>query len=266
MKINLKIVAQKMRESVIGDVRIEGQEFPHSFGHEPIEWVVSYQSDLAMEDLLGSVEAPSALLLDGRDNALLGRVCHLERQILAFVKNHPQVPLVPSPVIAVLPLAATMREVPDFPDCIADWVYAPLLVQDMAQRVLVSLKRRGYLGARLQFGDITLFPATRQLHFDDRSICLTHSEFLLLEFFLRRSGAVIPLQDLVVFFKSIGKSAEPNNIRVTIFQLRLKLDHLTRSRITLISVYKRGYCLRQNRSRPVADSLSKASPSFSSCA
>jgi hypothetical protein len=35
---------------------------------------------------------------------------------------------------------------------------------------------------------------------------------------------------------------------VSIFQLRLKLEVLTRGRMTLVSVYKQGYCLRQKYS------------------
>ncbi|MGV3655037.1 MAG: hypothetical protein ACO1N5_12570, partial [Noviherbaspirillum sp.] len=46
-------------------------------------------------------------------------------------------------------------------------------------------------------------------------------------------------------FKSSGKSTEGSNIRVTVFQLRLKLEMLTRSQFTIVSVYKRGYCLKQ---------------------
>jgi DNA-binding winged helix-turn-helix (wHTH) protein len=52
------------------------------------------------------------------------------------------------------------------------------------------------------------------------------------------------MKELILLFKSTGKSTEGSNIRVTIFQLRLKLEMLTRSRYTLASVYRQGYCLR----------------------
>ncbi|NEX64215.1 hypothetical protein [Noviherbaspirillum galbum] len=34
---------------------------------------------------------------------------------------------------------------------------------------------------------------------------------------------------------------------MSIFQLRLKLELLTHGRMTLVSVYKQGYCLRHKR-------------------
>jgi DNA-binding winged helix-turn-helix (wHTH) protein len=68
-------------------------------------------------------------------------------------------------------------------------------------------------------------------------------------------GTVIPIKDLIMLFKSSGKSTEGSNIRVTIFQLRLKLEMLTKSQYALVSVYKQGYCLRP-KSRPAVEGQS----------
>ncbi len=98
---------------------------------------------------------------------------------------------------------------------------------------------------------MTLVPDLRVLSYQAKAIHLTPSEFALAELFLNQMGTVIPIKDLVMLFKSSGKSTEGSNIRVTIFQLRLKLEMLTKSHFTLASVYKQGYVLRtKNRATP----------------
>jgi DNA-binding response OmpR family regulator len=133
----------------------------------------------------------------------------------------------------------------DFPDIVTDWVYAPLVPLDIARRVFFALERRCSIKFGLQFAGVTVIPETRQVVYEGQSVRLTSSEYTLLELFVKRMGAVIPSHELALFFKSSGKSAEPNNIRVSIFQLRMKLESITRSRVTLASVHKQGYRLRQ---------------------
>ncbi|MDO8311159.1 MAG: winged helix-turn-helix domain-containing protein, partial [Sideroxyarcus sp.] len=113
------------------------------------------------------------------------------------------------------------------------------------RRVLYSLRRKSILKSRLCFGPMTMIPDSRTISFAGRSAVLTRSEFALAELFLAQMGSVIPTSDLVALFKSTGKSTEGSNIRVTIFQLRLKLEMLTKSQYTLVSVYKQGYCMKQ---------------------
>jgi DNA-binding response OmpR family regulator len=78
---------------------------------------------------------------------------------------------------------------------------------------------------------------------------LTKSEFLLANLFIGRLGSVISLPELFDFFSSHGKAATQSNVRVGIFELRLKLEKLSGSALGLVSVYRRGYALRQNSCR-----------------
>ena len=61
----------------------------------------------------------------------------------------------------------------------------------------------------------------------------------------------MPLQELVQTFQASGKSVEANSIRAAIYRLRLKLDTLTKSKVSLTSIYRQGCCLRQKlKSKP----------------
>lgn len=246
MKITIGIVKDIKEHACKETFDIERicTELPRSFKGELIEWSVEYKSpELKMEDLLDFSGPPSVLLLHGQDKVLLERIRGLERQMQAFVRKHSEMLLVPSSVIAVLPDVAI--DVMEFPDIIADWVYVPVSAQDLAHRILFSLKQHSTFKKRLHYGGMTIIPETRQALYENRSVHLTPSEFILLELFLTQRGAMLPFKDLVMLFKATGKSAAPNNIRVAIFQLRLKLEILTKSCMTLVNVHGQGYCLRQ---------------------
>jgi DNA-binding response OmpR family regulator len=162
-----------------------------------------------------------------------------------------------SPIVLIFRSHSVLAEAPDFPDFVADWICTPFLVSDLARRVVAALRRKNILKTKLHFGSLTLVPDLRVLSYQAKAIHLTPSEFALAELFLNQMGTVIPIMDLVMLFKSTGKSTEGSNIRVTIFQLRLKLEMLTKSHYTLASVYKQGYVLRtKNRATQDANFVS----------
>ena len=72
-------------------------------------------------------------------------------------------------------------------------------------------------------------------------------ELAIAELFLHHFGSVILLEDIILMFKLSGRSTENSNIRVTMFQLRFKIEAITRCQFTLVSVYKEGYSLRNSR-------------------
>ena len=76
---------------------------------------------------------------------------------------------------------------------------------------------------------------------------LTPSEVAVAELFLSRFGSVIPLEEIQLLFKLAGRSIEGSNLRVTMFQLRFKIEALTRCRYTLTSAYGTGYVLKHGK-------------------
>ena len=212
--------------------------------HDHFEWDIVDLVTLRPEHLLSFPDQPSALLIDAQEPTYVQKIQLLEKKELTFIKNPPFLPIVMSPIVLIFRSTEALAEAPDFPDFVADWVCAPLSMSDLGRRTISALRRKNILKTKLHFGLLTLIPDVRLLSFQSKAIHLTPSECALAELFLNQMGTVILIKDLVALFKSSGKSTEGSNIRVTIFQLRLKLEMLTKSQYTLASVYKQGYVLR----------------------
>jgi hypothetical protein len=73
---------------------------------------------------------------------------------------------------------------------------------------------------------------------------LTASEVAVAELFLNHFGTLIPTEDIHLLFKLSGRSTEGSNIRVTMFQLRFKIEAVTRCQFTLTNSYNSGYVMR----------------------
>ena len=91
---------------------------------------------------------------------------------------------------------------------------------------------------------LAFIPAIRTVIYEDFSACLTPAEYIA-RTLLSNIGSIMPLQELVQTFQASGKSVEANSIRAAIYRLRLKLDTLTKSEVSLTSIYRQGCCLRQ---------------------
>lgn len=222
--------------------------------HDHFEWDIVDLGALRPEHLLSFPDRPSALLIDAQEPAYVEKIQLLEKKELTFIKNPPFLPIVMSPIVLIFRSTAALADAPDFPDFVADWVCSPVSMSDLGRRTIAALRRKNILKTKLHFGSLTLIPDVRLLSFQSKAIHLTPSECALAELFLNQMGTVILIKDLVALFKSSGKSTEGSNIRVTIFQLRLKLEMLTKSQYTLASVYKQGYVLRPKNRPPLTNS------------
>jgi DNA-binding winged helix-turn-helix (wHTH) protein len=254
VRITLKVIGNELFSSLSKEVEAFKSAFPKiSQQNEAIDWhVVHLSGSLKPENLLSYPDHPSVLLIDAQDPDLVEKIQVMEKRDMVFVKDPPFLPIVLSPVILLFRSHAMLADTPDFPDFVADWICMPFAIPDLVRRIVSALKRKNILKTKLRFGSLTLLPESRVISYQGRTIHLTPSEFALAELFLNQMGTVIPIKDLVLLFKSTGKSTEGSNIRVTIFQLRLKLEMLTKSHFTLASVYKQGYCLKQ-KAKPVTD-------------
>jgi DNA-binding winged helix-turn-helix (wHTH) protein len=256
MKITLKVIGRELFSMLNADIEKLNQAFPKfSAQNEHFDWDIVELVSVRPEHLLSYPDTPSALLIDAQEPAYIEKIQLLEKKELTFIKDPPFLPIVMSPIVLVFRSHRVLAETPDFPDFVADWICTPFAVADMVRRIVASLRRKNILKTKLHFGSLTLVPDLRVLSFQSKAIHLTPSEFALAELFLNQMGTVIPIKDLIMLFKSSGKSTEGSNIRVTIFQLRLKLEMLTKSQYALVSVYKQGYCLRP-KSRPAVEGQS----------
>ena len=253
MRITLKVIGKELF-NMLDASKEELQAACPRLGpqHDNFEWDITDLGALRPEHLLSFPDRPSALLIDAQEPAYVQKIQLLEKKELTFIKNPPFLPIVMSPIVLIFRSTAALAEAPDFPDFVADWVCTPVSMPDLGRRTIAALRRKNILKTKLHFGSLTLIPDVRLLSFQSKAIHLTPSECALAELFLNQMGTVILIKDLVALFKSSGKSTEGSNIRVTIFQLRLKLEMLTKSQYTLASVYKQGYVLRPKNRPPQA--------------
>ena len=254
MKIHLKIIGAQLYTTLSREIDSLHAAFPKlSQQNEPIEYEITHLAEnIKPEHLLSYPDLPSVLLIDAEDPTFIEKIQLMEKREINFIKDPPFVPIVLSPVILVFRSYASLADSADFPDFVSDWICMPFAIPDLVRRVVSSLRRKNILKTKLRFGSLTLLPEARLISYQGKTVHLTPSEYALAELFLNQMGSVIPIKDLVQLFKSTGKSTEGSNIRVTIFQLRLKLEMLTKSQFTLASVYKQGYCLKQ-KARPVTE-------------
>lgn len=242
MQITLKVGGNDAFHSLINTAADQG--FPEVFHEERISWNICRAPSITGGDLICRADAPDVLLIDGNDPALLPRLQSMQQALPSSIEFAGK--RISTPVIVVFQSPRAVAAAPAFPDLVCDWTIPPLLSVDLAGRVLQSLRRRHAITTRLHFGKLTLCPDTRAITYNERVEFLTPTECALAELFLGHSGVVIPYRDIVELFAVTGKSTQANNIRVAVFQLRLKLEMLTKSNVTLESVYRCGYCLRQN--------------------
>jgi DNA-binding winged helix-turn-helix (wHTH) protein len=220
---------------------------PRSFRSVAIEWEIALvEAELKPADFVGFAESPSTFLVDANDMATISSIRSMQTDIQAFRSKNPNLPLVLAPVIFAVQEDADISRVDDFPDFMSDWIYAPVNVLELGQRIVSCLARKKVMAAHLHAGTVMLIPDTGSISFGGKTMHLSPSEFILAELFFNQFGTVISFDQLSLFFRSKGKSTEANNIRVAIYQLRLKLDMLTKSQIRLASIYRKGYCLRND--------------------
>jgi DNA-binding response OmpR family regulator len=91
---------------------------------------------------------------------------------------------------------------------------------------LRALIRRGKLDrpTLLTAGDLTIDPVEHSCRRGDDKIALTPREFSILEYLMRRVGAVVPKSDILGQVWDFAFTGDPNIVEVNIANLRKKVD------------------------------------------
>lgn len=253
MKIQLKIMGATLHGLMTQALKSEHAIQATSMSKEEPQWeLIETTRAFIAADWVCQQAMPTLLLVDADDAALM-RTLQASQGALHHLVNstrHPAV--VRCPVILVFNSAAALAQWSHLPDFACDWMLVGGLKEEAVPRMLGALRKANVLPLAQNHAALTLIPATRTMIYENTSARLTPAEYTLLELFLNNIGSIISLQELVQTFRASGKSSEANNIRVAIYQLRLKLDTLTKSQMPLTSIYRQGYCLRQKlKSKPL---------------
>jgi len=125
-----------------------------------------------------------------------------------------------------------------------DYLTKPFAFDEFLARVRALLRRGTVAGTpRLQLGDLTLDPATREVWRGSRRITLTTREYALLEYFMRNPGRVLTRPMLAEHVWGIDFDPESNVIDVYVGYLRRKIDQPGETRL-LQTARGAGYVLR----------------------
>lgn len=253
MKVYLKVMGEALFSSLKKVLMAKDTATSHLLGKETVDWQISLieRGFVASEWVCAQV-APTVLLLEADDPVLLRNLQASQGALHHLVNNVRHPATVRCPVILVFNSQEALNQCATFPEYTSDWMLTTGLHAEAIPRILGALRKNQVFPQAQHHAALTLVPTTRSMIYEGTSARLTPAEYTLLELFLSNLGSIISLQELVNTFQASGKSTEPNNIRVAIYQLRLKLDTLTKSQMPLTSIYRQGYCLRQKlKSKPL---------------
>jgi two-component system response regulator MprA len=156
----------------------------------------------------------------------------------------------PVPVLLLTARASVTDRVAGLDAGADDCLVKPFALQEVLARVRALLRRAGLTvpaavpsAPVLQFVDVVLDPATREVSRGDRSLKLTRTEFTLLETFLRNPRIVLTRTALFESVWGYDFGSSSNGLDVYIGYLRRKLEDGDSSRL-LHTVRGVGYVLR----------------------
>ncbi len=199
-------------------------------------------------DLIAHASRPKVLLICARETALLAEIRSMRRVALAYLTAQRNAGLSLAPIVLAVDRQSA-RAASAMDTLMCERVWLPLQRHDMAQLATIAAQPAPSTALASPATSLRLHDDSSSASYDNKLVRLTKSEFMLAKLFLGRLGAVISLNELFEVFSSHGKAATRSNVRVAIFELRIKLEQLCGSTLDLVTVYRRGYTLRQNGCR-----------------
>src|SRR3954470_933845 len=125
-----------------------------------------------------------------------------------------------------------------------DYLVKPFAVEELRARVRALLRRSGAGTDLVQFADVTLDVATREVYRGERRLQLTRTEFNLLELFMRNPRQVLTRSQIYERVWGYDFGATSNALWAYIEYLRRKLEEGGEPRL-LHTVRGVGYALRE---------------------
>lgn len=246
LKILLKVMGPSLYHRVTKALASANSPFPRSSSQgKLIHWqLVELQPPFTSGFLENANDELSFVLMEVDDLIIIENLRTIEQRESLHVRSVYSLDNELAPLIVVMKRDIPNGELLDMPDIVSDWMIEPVSINDLVRRMFTGMRRRQRLRSELGYGVLTLLPESRMLWYGGNSTQLTASEVSVAELFLHHFGTVIPIEDIHLLFKIAGRSTEGSNIRVTMFQLRFKIEAVTRCQFTLTNTYNAGYVLR----------------------
>lgn len=105
-----------------------------------------------------------------------------------------------------------------------DYLPKPFALGELEARIRALLRRGMSSSPTLDFGDVSLDPASRIATVRDHEITLTARELAVLELLLRRQGRIVSKQQMIESLYTWADDINPSAIEVFVSRLRRKFD------------------------------------------
>lgn len=251
MKIVLRIVGKHLFEKIAKEIAAFNSAFPRRLGRAKLlSWhLESLEPPFRIGYLSETTHWVAVVLVDARYPASVEEFWQFTgREYLTLCHHeHSSQPL--APVILVFDDRLPANGPIEMPPLVADWVNSADGTHEIVRRVLACLRHLPHVQDELGDTHLILHAGARRLGYGNDSVQLSPAEVPLAEMFLSHFGSVVPLREIQLMFRLSGRSTASSNIRVTIYQLRFKIELLTRRKLTLACAYGEGYVLRPNSER-----------------
>lgn len=260
MKVCLRVKGERLLARVTAELARATSAFPRQFAPNiPLHWQIErLPTPLSIDDLRSTPGRVSVVLLEACDTQVIDELWSLTSRDYDAIANDRRDARQPMPVILVFERELPTSQLVELPAVVTDWVNGLDAMQDLARRVFAALRRQPQLATDMDGARLSLMAGSRRLCHADASMPLTPSEVAVAELFLSRFGSVIPLEEIQLLFKLAGRSTEGSNVRVSMFQLRFKIEALTHCQYTLSSAYGLGYVLRHGKAADAATPSQRA--------
>ncbi len=248
MRIVLRIVGKQLFEQVAKEIAAFNSAFPRRLGHARLmTWQLeSLETPFRIAYLCDSPHRIAVILVDARYPASVEEFWQIASREYLTICHHEHSAHPMAPVILVFENRLPASGPIEMPPLVADWASSADGMHEIARRVIACLRHLPHVQDELGDRRLILHGGARRLGYGNESIQLSPAEVPLAEMFLSHFGSVVPIGEIRLMFRLAGRSTASSNIRVTIYQLRFKIELLTRRKFTLACAYGEGYVLRPN--------------------
>ena len=150
-----------------------------------------------------------------------------------------------TPILMLTARDATKDRVDGLDAGADDYVVKPFALEELLARLRALLRRSNGGGEEeLRYADLTLSPATREVHRGDRPVELTKTEFGLLEHMMRHPRLVLTRSQLFEAVWGYDFGPRSNSLEVYVGYLRRKTEEGGEPRL-IQTVRGVGYALRE---------------------
>ena len=254
MKIALRVMGDGLFSRLAKEIAAQESAFPRSLGNtQLVSWQLEQLEPPFRLDYLDNEPNQAAVaLVEVHDATQIEMLWDFGRLEYPSLCHRSESDLPPVPLILVFDDHPSAPTALDIPKLVSDWVCGKDAMNEVARRVVTALRRQNSLLDELGLGLLTLNMESRRLIYLGDVIQLSPAELPLAELFLSHMGSVVPLDDILLMFKLAGRASTGSNIRVTIFQLRFKIELVSRNQLTITCTYSEGYALRPGKGPPRA--------------